>query len=122
MKENIILFVELSYFRLIFGHRTEVPNFSFTYLILFFFWFRLLFVGGKLQTKLSNNSSVQYMFHSYFFSLPFLFFSVFLFLFYCHLNMCSMFISYLLDFHFLFVRFLYFCFRLIFVGGKLQTK
>ena len=52
---------------------TEVPNFSFTCLIFFFFWFRLLFVGGKLQTKLSSNSSVQYMFYSHFFSLSFLF-------------------------------------------------
>ena len=30
--------------------------------------------------------------------------------------------SFLIDFHFLFVRLLYFWFRLIFVGGKLQTK
>ena len=74
MKKSIFLFVELLYFRLIFGHWTEVSNFSFICLILFYFWFGLLFVGGKLQTKLSNNSSVQYMFYSYFFSLPSSFF------------------------------------------------
>ena len=100
---------------------TEVPNFCFSCLI-FFSLVQTLFLGGKLQTKLSSNSSVQYMFYSYFTSLPYLFVQFSSFLFYCHLNMCSIFISYLLDFHFLFVGLLYFWFRLIFVGGKLQTK
>ena len=72
MKENILLFVELSYFRLIFGNRSAKFLF-FTFNFLSFFWFRLLLVGGKLQTKLSSNSSVQYMFYSYFTSLPYLF-------------------------------------------------
>ena len=38
MKENIFPFVEISYFRLIFGHRKEEPNFSFTCLIFFSFF------------------------------------------------------------------------------------